>query len=104
MTTPLKNLPYPIRSRHDASLQRSLVWKILKILILCGLAFAVYQCGAEMWRHEVNKPLPPAITEKQRAYVREIEKRFSLVHHTWSVETPGRTVSLWYKGKWRIVN
>lgn len=108
MTNPIhpRELNYPIR--RQSSFKRIIkammpdTLHILMVLALTGLAFAVYQCGAEMWRHEVNKPLPPAITEKQRAYVKEIERRFYLAGHTWS--TDGRTVEIFERGKWRRVN
>lgn len=99
---------YHPTTRHESSLSRIPRRLTVKVVVaavaLALLAFSCWQVGREMYHHEINKPLPPAITEKQRAYVKDIEKRFSLVHHTWSVETPGRTVSLWYRGKWVIIN
>ena len=84
--------------RHEPSAKRY-AKKIFVTLALCGLVYTCFDC----YRQEVDKPLPPGITDLQRKNAKAIEKRFSLATWTWS--TDGKAVDLYdpaVKG-WRKV-
>ena len=93
MTAPIYDINRRYRAvsqPHESSLAR-LIKQIVVILTILGLVYACF----DLYRHEVQKPLPPLITPQQRQHAKEIEKRFSLAGWCWSVETTGQTVELY---------
>jgi hypothetical protein len=90
-------LPFPIRN------PRPTLWDIIIVLFICAVIYALILVGAEMYRHEINGPLPEPISEVQKAHVEAIKNRWGgLKGHSWAVEAPnGTVVEVFDGGKWR---